>query len=299
MGPDIKLLASSLLQVVEVDSNWRVFIDFVSDQIFSCFPSSTETKVSQISQVFLKSLNTLMSGSERDECLQKMLACGAAASSPTVQQHFLNKFVEKLSFNLEEFIIKSMNNPSLFNFEEVSSCDDMEPDLNVKQTVHYVGGCVVRKILKRASQSTAPDWQDIKAVTLSRFVTGSLADAPPDEIGAWTAVRDRGGLKHISHSVWVYLMGVSGVLKAAEEDDGSVLHARVWSLVRKDEGLQSLWSDCVGDLNCAASEILQELVVTTFSNTWGQGVRMRRMNQLVVKASNNVSLRGGLAGRSK
>jgi len=132
---------------------------------------------------------------------------------------------------------------------------------------------------------------------MDKFLTGPMCSAPEEQVTASTEAMDRGGLEHINEKVWSFLVALTPILNRVERAGGSVLHEEVLCEVKSDVVL-ALWDEIIKDkLTTEENDILLKNFLHFYVDTWGQGVRSRRLNEVEDIQRDKVAFRASLLSR--
>lgn len=289
---DIKNVANKLkasLQQEEI----RNIIVLAGGMLWSCIPALS-SQPDEIHSQFLSATHRLLASKDRDNIVE-LLRPVLPDYSDKVIQWFLADFIIRLGKPVELFLIRALQAPLQVLIKTVPSFSDRDnlDDLEFQETVHFIGGSSVKKILNKGMRAQLNDvWQKVVEVVKHKFLIGSLVTASFEIIMQWTVTQDRGGLKYINEGVWFFFMSLSGVLKEVEKEYGSVPHRHVICRVMNCNIMLALWSEIIEEsLSCEDSDFLLEEIVAAFTNTWGNGLARRHKNSNVNLVHNKMPLR--------
>ena len=153
-------------------------------------------------------------------------------------------------------------------------------------------------VLKRGKKaSKSPQWTNVVTCIETNFFQTSDDGGPSTFISMWSDLQKRGALKFVKNAVFVFFMALTMILKQIEEPDGSIPHEKIFAAMENDP-IVILWDEIVGNtLSHEDSSFLRKELVTSFANTWGVGIALRRNNELKDKNRDKIPFRGTLLPR--
>lgn len=198
----------------------------------------------------------------------------------------LSSIMRHFSQLLLAFILRVMSqgengDPSLLGTRYANRTESTSSD-EFKQTMHFVGGANIKKILRVSLRLRNPDDKSLAIIDTIRstFLVVDLAEDTDEVLMAWTESQDRGGLCKINTNVLEFFVQLGRTIQPLERADGSLLASEVIETVSSSYEVISLWDEIIGGkLNGEVSfELLHELVCH-FCVTYRNGIISRRLDE--------------------
>ena len=293
----VKLLLSS--------PEWKDFMMKLSASITKCLPSSYNSpgrgKIypmpSEVRAIFTKGLSKILTTSIKSEyfqLLQEMLP----QEKGEIIKLFLSTFIRRFGHLILAYVFRCMKKAVAPNAVATTKKPKTDAEMKwFKETVHYVGGSVIRRILKFALplQEKYTKWNKITEVIRSHFLIGDLAFSPDEELIEWTKKQDRGGLLYLGDKALTFFTEVGLMSEELTSPAGDLDFDAVKTKILSGQ-VYYIWDSLIqGELESRAdSELLLDLCIKHFCNTWGVGTAKMKLNEMHSKGTDNATLRPSL-----
>lgn len=307
VAPKVAEVATQLLAAWD-DIQVKRFIEVTATSISSCLDKDKEEFLfpSALAVSFYKKVSVLIVNKNQVNNLMERVEKVVLSEVPVLQVFvpgFLMKFGDKVlarAFHTMTFGDSSDSATSL-NARYAVTKQSTE-SLDFQQSIHYIGGSNVKSVLRTAFRNKSPnsEWRRVIDTIKKNFVVNSLAEAPRQELMAWTLAQDRGKLQKISDKALSFFLQLAREVKPLERLDGSLLNSEVFDVVGKSTSLLSLWDSLRGSLNESESFKLLHAIVNHFCVTWRNGIVSRKQDEMAL-AKRGVQKFGtdGIAFRAK
>lgn len=173
-------------------------------------------------------------------------------------------------------------------------CDNYD-----RQTVHYLGGAKLRDFYKRAKRfPTSRVWKSIKETIVQRMIQSDSVEGACSDDQSWTKERDRGGLIKVSDDCLEFFVLLAENIENSEQSDGSLLYVSVYEKVCNSMAMNVYWDRMISDsLSEDVSSLFLRSLTKSCSQTFGNGIRRRRMNCMNEAPVTSINLRHQVVSR--
>ena len=226
--------------------------------------------------------------------------CVVVDESVVRRDALLNLFVSDYTSMLVIEIFKYYSRCLRSNVQQ-SVDKPVELDQEDKETIHFVGGFVVRSFYKKSKSFQGNvGWKKIGKLIVEKLLESDTVPGPPAIVKQWTISQDRGKLFFISGLLYDFFCGVTEILektcrnKLVRVDAGNVIESVCHGCA------VLLWDEAVGDsLSEKASYDLMCGMVRSFCTTYAVGKSKNLINDIrKTKAEASIALRAKVAPKS-
>ena len=284
--------------------DWQAICDHIVNHASASLLSNSKFSTpSALRLEFQKSIAIFNSNVvERDGLVNSLKSF--VETSQQIANLFSGSFIRRFSNELLAFYLKCMVNKGPNNAECIPLSTKFvvtgqkTDSMDFKQLMHYVGGSNIKSILRTAFRIKNPnhEWLRVIKAVKDYFLVSELAQAPDEEIMAWTLSQDRGGLTKICGSLLEFFVELGATVKVLEHFDGSLYVEEVIEKVTNSSKLICMWDMTLnGALTSQESFKLLHAICSYFCNTWRRGIVTRRLDELCSEKE-SVGAKHGMAG---
>ena len=302
-GPKLLYLLHQM-KMLTSSPEWKNFVQVAGEDMIKCLPSSynspgrgkTYPMPTEVRTIFNKGLAKILTTNVKQR-YSNLVTEMLPQEKEDIILLFVSSFIRRFGPQVLAYVFKCMKLAVAPNAMAIQKKSKTDAEMKYfKETVHFVGGSVLRRVLRFALplQEKYEKWNNVIEVIRSHFLIGELADAPEEELMEWTKKQDRGGLLVIGDKALTFFSQVGLIAEDIETPAGDVDFESLKAKVLCSETYY-VWDGLIKDeLPRVDSNFLLDLCCKHFCNTWGVGTAKMKMNQIFSKGTDSSTLRPSL-----
>lgn len=286
--------ASDFIQLNRGTNSFQEFTEMLFESFMCAVSSKKFLLPSKLLEALVMKCDSLLSDLTLRSELIFLLSLSRVNCDEEVLQLFLCKFIISFSEELLKFI--SVNVCEVSTGKKNYECDDDD-----RQTLHFIGGAILRGFYKKAKRYPSSKlWQSLKETIAHRMVESDKIEGTSSEDKSWTNARNRGNLIQVSDDCLEFLVCLAEIIENSEEADGSLSYLTVYEKVCNSMAMTVYWDNMISQcLPDNISTIFLRAFTKAFCQTYGRGITKRRMNTMNAVPVQSINLRHQVARKVK